>query len=133
MAKTKFTELKKIFDTLHGPRGCLWDKKQTHKSILAHLNEEVEEFVSAVRAGDVHNMREELGDVLLHVMFHSKLASKAGKFDVEDVISELIKKLKRRHPHVFGKEKVSSSRQIIRNWEKIKAQEKMAAKSGRRR
>ena len=133
MAKTKFTELKKIFDTLHGPRGCLWDKKQTHKTILSHMREEVDEYVRAVRAGDVHNMKEELGDVLLHVMFHSKLASKAGKFDVEDVISELIKKLKRRHPHVFGKEKVTSSRQIIRNWEKIKAEEKRAKKRALKR
>jgi uncharacterized protein YabN with tetrapyrrole methylase and pyrophosphatase domain len=126
MKKTSFNELKKIFDTLHGPHGCLWDKKQTHTSILSHLKEEVDEFVDAVRSGDVHNMREELGDVLLHVMFHSKLAQKAGKFDVEDVIDELIRKLKRRHPHVFGTEKVSSTRQIIRNWEKIKSAEKRA-------
>jgi tetrapyrrole methylase family protein / MazG family protein len=124
MKKTRFAELKRIFDTLHGPKGCLWDKKQTHKSILSHMREEVDEFVDAVAAGDVHNMKEELGDVLLHVMFHAKLAQKAGKFDVEDVIDELIRKLKRRHPHVFGTQKVSSTRQIIRNWEKIKAREK---------
>jgi tetrapyrrole methylase family protein / MazG family protein len=128
MKRTKFTELKDIFDTLHGPKGCLWDKKQTHRSILAHLREEVDEFVAAVRKGDRHNMQEELGDVLLHVMFHAKLAQKAGKFDVEDVIDGLIKKLKRRHPHVFGTEKVSSARQIIRNWEKIKAREKAELK-----
>jgi len=124
MKKTKFNELKELFDTLHGPRGCLWDKKQTHKTILSHLGEEVDEFVRAVRSGDVANMKEELGDVLLHVMFHSKLAQKAGKFDVEDVIDELIRKLKRRHPHVFGNEKVKSSKEIIRNWEKIKAEER---------
>ena len=130
MAKTKFHELKRVFDTLHGPKGCLWDKKQTHKTILSHLKEEADEFVAAVRAGDVPNMKEELGDVLLHVMFHAKLAQKAGKFDVEDVIDELIRKLKRRHPHVFGNEKVGSTREIIRNWEKIKAREK-AARPGR--
>jgi tetrapyrrole methylase family protein / MazG family protein len=130
MAKTKFTELKDVFNTLHGPRGCLWDKKQTHTSILAHLREEVDEFVSAVRKGDVENMQEELGDVLLHVMFHATLAQKKGKFDVEDVIAGLIKKLKRRHPHVFGTEKVSSTRQIIRNWETIKAREKSAKHRG---
>ena len=123
-ARTKFTELKKVFDTLHGPKGCLWDKKQTHKSILSHMHEEVDEYVRAVRAGDTENMREELGDVLLHVMFHAKLAQKAGTFDVEDVIDGLIRKLKRRHPHVFGTEKVTSARQIIRNWEKIKARER---------
>jgi tetrapyrrole methylase family protein / MazG family protein len=128
MARSKFNELKKIFDTLHGPQGCLWDKKQSHKSILAHMREEVDEFVAAVRSGDVSNMQEELGDVLLHVMFHAKLAQKAGRFDVEDVIDGLIKKLKRRHPHVFGTEKATSARQIIRNWEKIKAREKANAR-----
>lgn len=129
MEKTKFHELKKVFDTLHGPKGCLWDKKQTHRSILNHLKEEAEEFVAAVRAGDVENMKEELGDVLLHVMFHAKLAQKSGKFDVEDVIDELIRKLKRRHPHVFGTQKVGSTREIIRNWEKIKAREKAARRA----
>lgn len=124
VVKTKFSELKRVFDTLHGPKGCLWDKKQTHKSILSHLHEEADEFVRAVRAGDTDNMKEELGDVLLHVMFHSKLAQKKGVFDIEDVIDGLIKKLKRRHPHVFGTEKVTSARQIIRNWEKIKARER---------
>ncbi|MGE5309022.1 MAG: MazG nucleotide pyrophosphohydrolase domain-containing protein, partial [Deltaproteobacteria bacterium] len=110
----------------------LWDKKQTHKTILNHLHEEVDEFVAAVRAGDVANMREELGDVLLHVMFHAKLAQKAGKFDVEDVIDELIRKLKRRHPHVFGTEKAGSAEEIIRNWDKIKAREKAARKTRKR-
>lgn len=122
--RTKFVELKKVFDRLHGPDGCLWDKKQTHKSILPDLKEEADEFIAAVKKGDLHNMREELGDILLHVMFHAKLAEKAGNFDVEDVIDELIRKLKRRHPHVFGKEKVTSAEQIIENWEKIKAREK---------
>jgi tetrapyrrole methylase family protein / MazG family protein len=122
--ETKFTELKKIFVTLHGPKGCLWDKKQTHKSILPGLREEVREFIAEVKQGDVSNMKEELGDILLHVMFHAQLASKEGEFGIEDVIDGLIKKLKRRHPHVFGKLKVNSSRQIILNWNKIKLSEK---------
>jgi len=129
MEKTKFHELKKVFDTLHGPKGCLWDKKQTHRTILKDLKEEVDEFIAAVRAGDRDNMKEELGDVLLHVMFHAKLAQKSGTFDVEDVIDGLIRKLKRRHPHVFGTQKVSSTREIIRNWEKIKAREKAARRA----
>lgn len=118
--RTKFNKLKDVFDTLHGPGGCPWDKKQTHKSILADLREEVEEFIVEVRSGDVHAMKEELGDILLHVMFHAQLAKKAGRFDIEDVIDVLIKKLKRRHPHVFAGLKVSGPRQVIANWHKIK-------------
>ncbi|MBM3249671.1 MAG: hypothetical protein FJZ09_02360 [Candidatus Omnitrophica bacterium] len=122
--KTKFTELKKVFSTLHGPKGCLWDKEQTHKSLIPYLKEEADEFIATVRKGTYAHMRDELGDLLLQVMFHSQIAKKDGKFDVEDVIDTLIKKLKRRHPHVFGKVKVRSSREIIANWHKIKAQEK---------
>ncbi|MBP7216248.1 MAG: nucleotide pyrophosphohydrolase [Candidatus Omnitrophica bacterium] len=121
---TQFVKLKEVFKTLHGPSGCLWDKKQTHQSLLRHLREEVQEFDDAVRKNDPVSMQEELGDLLLHVMFHSQIASKAKAFDIEDVIDGLIKKLIRRHPHVFGTTKVSSPREIIRNWKKIKAQEK---------
>lgn len=121
---TRFNELKKIFRILHGPKGCLWDKEQTHKSLLPYLKEEAGEFIAEVKRGDTHRMKEELGDILLQVMFHSQLAEKAGRFNVEDVIDVLIKKLKRRHPHVFGKTRVTSSAQIVRNWEKIKAREK---------
>jgi tetrapyrrole methylase family protein / MazG family protein len=122
--KTKFTELKKVFVTLHGPKGCLWDKKQTHKSILPGLREEVREFIFEVNKGDYRNMKSELGDILLHVVFQAQIASKEGKFNIEDVIDGLVKKLKRRHPYVFGKLKVNSSRQIIINWNKIKLAEK---------
>jgi tetrapyrrole methylase family protein / MazG family protein len=121
---TKFVELKRVFKTLHGPRGCLWDKKQTHRSLIPHLKEEVNEFIDAVNQKDSRHMKEELGDLLLHVMFNAQIASKAKTFTIEDVIDGLIKKLKRRHPHVFGKTKVKSARQIIRNWKSIKAMEK---------
>ena len=123
---TKFIELKKVFKTLHGPRGCLWDKKQTHRSLIPHLREEVGEFIAAVQHNDSRHMKEELGDLLLHVMFNAQIASKAKVFTIEEVIDGLIKKLKRRHPHVFGKVKVKSARQIIRNWNRIKAREKRA-------
>jgi tetrapyrrole methylase family protein/MazG family protein len=126
--KTNFLELKKVFRTLHGPRGCLWDKKQTHETILSHLREEVREFIAAVRNKNVPNMKEELGDLLLHVMFNAQIASKDKKFDIEDVIKGLIAKLKRRHPHVFGKVKVKSTRQIRINWNKIKLEEKRSVK-----
>ena len=121
---TKFTELKNIFETLNGPKGCLWDKKQTHRSLLPYLKEESAEFISAVRHNNFDHMKEELGDVLLQVMFHSQIASKEGRFDIEDVIGGLIKKLKRRHPHVFGGVKVKSAKDIIKNWNKIKKGER---------
>jgi tetrapyrrole methylase family protein / MazG family protein len=122
--KTNFLELKEVFRTLHGPRGCLWDKKQTHETIISHLREEVREFIAAVKNKNVRNMQEELGDLLLHVMFNAQIAQKEKKFDIEDVIKGLIAKLKRRHPHVFGKTKVKSTRQIRINWNKIKREEK---------
>ena len=124
MSLTGFTELKKIFETLHGHKGCLWDKKQTHKTLIKYLREEVGEFIAAVSAGNYLHMQEELGDILLQVMFHAQITSKNNSFDIEDVIDGLIKKLKRRHPHVFGNLKVKSVGQIIRNWHKIKSQEK---------
>lgn len=125
MSTTKFNELKKVFKALHGPKGCLWDKKQTHRTLIKYLREEAEEFISAVKKGNCAHMKEELGDILLQVMFHSQIAAKEGRFSVEDVIDGLIKKLKNRHPHVFGDVKVKSTRQIIANWNKIKAREKL--------
>jgi len=124
---TKFTELKEVFKALHGPKGCLWDKKQTHKSLLPYLKEESQEFIEAVKKNNTHHMEEELGDVLLQVMFHAQLAAKENKFDIEDVIEVLIDKLKRRHPHVFGNVKVKSAKEIIKNWNKIKSKEKKYA------
>lgn len=124
MAKTNFYELKKIFAVLHGKRGCLWDKKQTHKSLLPYLEEECQEFVEAVKKGSDQKIKEELGDILLQVMFHSQIASKQKRFDIEEVILGLISKLKRRHPHVFGKIKVCSTQEIMKNWHRIKRLEK---------
>jgi tetrapyrrole methylase family protein/MazG family protein len=120
---TRFTELKKIFAILHSKRGCMWDKQQTHKSLINDLREEVDEFIVAVKKNNYRQMQEELGDIFLHVMFNAQIAKKQKKFDIEQVISGLISKLRRRHPHVFGKAKVSSTRQIIANWNKIKAKE----------
>ncbi len=124
--KKKFAQLKAVYETLHGPNGCMWDKDQTHRSILEDLREEVDEFVEAVKKEDYENMKEEIGDILLHVMFHAQMAEKNGKFTIEDVIDGLIAKIVRRHPHVFGRQKVSSTREIIANWDKIKRLEKKA-------
>ena len=122
--RTNFVELKRVLDKLHGPKGCPWDKKQTHVSIIPYLKEEADEFIAEIRAKDFEHMKEELGDILLQVMFHAKIAAKDGRFEIEDVIETLIKKLKRRHPHVFGKTKVKSIRDVMINWRKIKAKEK---------
>ena len=122
--KTKFIELKQIYEPLHGDHGCMWDKEQTHASLLKDLREEVDEFIEAVKDNDYPHMQEEIGDILLHVMFQAQIASKSDKFDIEDVIDGLIKKIKRRHPHVFGDQKVNSTKEIIANWHKIKSLEK---------
>lgn len=122
--KTRFIQLKKIFEILHGPKGCLWDKKQTHKTLIPYLKEEAKELTHALRSGNCCHIKEELGDVLLQVMLHAQIASKGESFDIEDVIDGLIKKIKRRHPHVFGKIKVKSVREIKANWKKIKILEK---------
>ncbi|MBF0252761.1 MAG: MazG family protein [Candidatus Omnitrophica bacterium] len=124
MKKTKFIELKKILTTLNGPKGCPWDKEQTHESLIKGLKEETRELIQAIKNKDFDNLKEELGDVLLHVMFQSEIASKEKRFDIEDVIDELINKLIRRHPHVFGTVKADSSAQVLMNWKKIKAIEK---------
>ncbi|MFH1877510.1 MAG: MazG nucleotide pyrophosphohydrolase domain-containing protein [Candidatus Omnitrophota bacterium] len=131
MKKTGFYELKRVFETLHGPNGCVWDKEQTHQSLVKSLREETRELIQAIKSEDPEHMKEELGDVLLQVMFHAQIASKEKKFDIEDVIDVLIKKLKRRHPHVFGKAKVKSSAQVVRNWNKIKAMEKKNGPAGK--
>ena len=122
--KTKFIQLKKLFEILHGPKGCLWDKKQTHKTLIPYLKEEAKELTHALRSGNCSHIKEELGDVLLQVMLHAQIASKGESFDIEDVIDGLIKKIRRRHPHVFGKIKVKSVREIKANWKKIKILEK---------
>jgi len=122
--KTRFHELKEIYEILHSPKGCMWDKKQTHKSLVPYLKEETLECIEAIKGGDDEHIKEELGDVLLQVMFHAQIAAKNKRFDIEDVIDGLIKKIKRRHPHVFGDVKVTSTRQIKHNWNRIKAKEK---------
>lgn len=126
--RTCFIELKKVFTILHGPAGCMWDKKQTQRSLLPHLREEVGEYIAAAKRNKHEHMKEELGDILLHVMFSAQIASKTGVFTIEDVIKGLIDKLKRRHPHVFGDTKVRSTRQIKANWNRIKKQEKQGRK-----
>lgn len=114
----------KIVETLRSENGCKWDREQTHKSLRTNILEEAYETVDAIDSCDISNLKEELGDVLLQVLLHSQIAKEGSSFDIEDVAKVLNEKLIRRHPHVFGDVKVQNSDEIIKNWEKIKKEEK---------
>jgi len=109
---------------LRAPGGCPWDIEQTHQSLTENLIEETAELLEAIDREDFPHMREELGDVLLQVVFHAQMASEAGHFDFDDVAREINEKLVRRHPHVFGDVEAEDSAAVLVNWEKIKAGEK---------
>ena len=119
--------------TLRSPEGCPWDRQQTHQSLLPYLVEESHEYIDAAQANDKVHMAEELGDVLFQVVFHSQVAKENGDFSIDDVVQGICEKMIRRHPHVFGDAKVDDSKGVVRQWERIKAQEKnnlpMAGKS----
>ena len=118
-----------IVATLRGENGCQWDKEQTHLSLRSNMLEEAYEAVDAIDDGDILNLREELGDVLLQVVLHSQIAKDNLEFDIEDVAKELSDKLVHRHPHVFGNQEVHSTKEILDNWDKLKQQEKKDRKS----
>lgn len=124
--KASFSELIDIMHTLRAPGGCPWDREQTHDTLLKYLREESGEVAKAVRRKDWANLEEELGDLLLQVLFHAELAQEAGRFDIRNVLETLKSKLIRRHPHVFGKAKGKrlSASAVLRNWNRIKAAEK---------
>lgn len=103
------------------------DREQTHKSIRSNMIEEVYEYLEAVDADDVDGMREELGDLLMQVVFHARMAQEAGRFDLQDVIDEVVDKLIRRHPHVFGDTHVDNSDDVLVNWEAIKSRKNRSA------
>ena len=120
--------LEKLMTRLRSKRGCPWDKRQTHQSLKPYLVEEAHEVLDAIDSKDTESLREELGDLLLQVVFHSQLAKEKGRFNLQDVAKSIGDKLVRRHPHVFGK----SSRKISdinRKWEELKRQEKPERKS----
>lgn len=127
MRETK--SLTSIMARLRGPRGCPWDRKQTHRSLRPMILEEVYELLEAIDEGDDHALKEELGDVLLHVLFHAQLARERKAFDFQAVARELADKLVRRHPHVFGREKLRNPSQVLRRWHQLKQQEKPSRKS----
>lgn len=125
-ASRNFGELVNIMRILRGPKGCPWDKHQTHNSLLPYLFEEAREVRSALKSGDWDNFCEELGDILLQVVFHAQVAREAGRFTINDIVKSINDKLIRRHPHVFGGKTLKDPREVTRLWKKIKKQEKLA-------
>ena len=126
MSGSELQRLVEVMDRLRSPGGCPWDAEQTHESLVKYLLEESYEFIDSVDAKDREGMREELGDVLLQVYFHSRIAQEhpTDPFSIEDVARSIADKLIRRHPHVFEGLQVSGTEEIIDNWEEIKAKEK---------
>ena len=122
--KTAIQDLLLVMAKLRSPAGCPWDREQDHQSLRRHAIEEVYELIDAIEARDDLEMAEELGDLLLQVVFHCQLAHERGAFDFEKVTQHLVDKLIRRHPHVFGNTKVKNVDEVWANWEKIKRAEK---------
>ena len=129
--KAAIDDLLKVMARLRSPTGCPWDREQSHMTLRRHAIEEVYELIDAIEARDDHEMAEELGDLLLQVVFHCQLARERGAFDFEKVCRVLVEKLIRRHPHVFGKTKVKDVDEVWANWEKIKRAEKHGTRHAR--
>jgi MazG family protein len=129
--KSAVNDLLKVMARLRSPTGCPWDREQDHMKLRRHAIEEVYELIDAIEARDDHEMAEELGDLLLQVVFHCQLARERGAFDFEKVCRVLVEKLVRRHPHVFGKTKVKDVDEVWANWETIKRAEKHGTKHAR--
>lgn len=125
-AGSAFADLVAVMDRLRSPGGCPWDAEQTHASLAPYAIEEAYEMAEAAERGDAEHLREELGDLLLQVVFHARVAEEdaAAPFDVADVIRGLVEKLIRRHPHVFGDVVVSGAAEVNANWDRIKGEEK---------
>jgi MazG family protein len=126
-AGERFAELVKLIARLRAPGGCPWDREQTHESLKPMLLEEAYEVIEAIDEGDDDEFIGELGDLLLQVVFHADIATEQSRFTVADVIERVSSKMIRRHPHVFGEDTASTSGEVLRNWEAIKAAE-LAAK-----
>jgi tetrapyrrole methylase family protein / MazG family protein len=118
-----FEELVKIMARLRAPDGCPWDREQTYKDIAAHTLEETHEVLQAIDDEDYEGLCEELGDLLLQVLFYAQIASEEKRFSIDDVVDGIKKKLIHRHPHVFGNTKVSGSGEVLKQWEQLKKQE----------
>lgn len=118
----QFARLIQVMDQLR--ENCPWDREQTHQSLLRYLVEETYELVDAIEIGNADSMQEELGDLLLQIVFHARIASETESFDINDVACGISEKLIRRHPHVFGDMQATTAEEVERNWEALKAEEK---------
>ena len=119
-----FEKLIEIVGALRGPNGCPWDKQQTHASLLPYLLEETYEVIESIEDEDWVALREEIGDLLLHVVLQSQIADENGEFNISNVVDDLNKKIINRHPHVFSNEKLRSFKEAKQNWETLKHKEK---------
>ena len=122
--KYDFDDLVEIVTVLRSNGGCPWDKEQTHKSLRRDFIEETYEVIEAIDTEDPKLLREELGDVMLQVVFHADIEHEEGRFDIDDVANDICVKLIHRHPHVFGELKLDNSADVLENWDKIKGEEK---------
>jgi tetrapyrrole methylase family protein / MazG family protein len=122
-----FEKLAVVQARLRAPDGCPWDREQTHASLRTYLIEEAYEVLEALEIGDDAKFAEEMGDLLLQIVFHSQIAKEEGRFTVSDVIREVHDKMVRRHPHVFGEKRAKDSAEVLKNWEQIKKEERRAA------
>jgi MazG family protein len=123
-AGKQLARLRAIMHRLRAPGGCPWDAEQTHESLVTNLIEEAYETVDAIQRGDHEHLKEELGDLLLQVIFHSEIAEEAGRFNLDDVARGISDKLVRRHPHVFAQSEAATSDAVLTQWDEIKRAEK---------
>jgi len=117
-------ELNKIMNRLLAEDGCPWDKEQTHETLRPYILEEAQELAEAIDSGNADALKDELGDVLLQVVFHAKLAERAGIFTLDDVVQGLCEKMMRRHTHIFGEDKAATVEDVKRLWQENKRKEK---------
>jgi tetrapyrrole methylase family protein / MazG family protein len=122
-----FEKLVAVQARLRAPNGCPWDREQTHQSLRTYLIEEAYEVLEALDCGNDAKFAEEMGDLLLQIVFHSQIATEEGRFTVAEVIREIHDKMIRRHPHVFGEARAKDSAEVLRNWEQIKAEERRSS------
>lgn len=127
MNQPTFEQLVQLIHTLRSPGGCPWDREQTHDSLKPMLLEEAYEVIEAIETADDAELSGELGDLLIQVIFHAEIAAETERFTIAEVIKKVHDKMVRRHPHVFAEQEASSSAEVLRNWEAIKAAEKRAA------
>jgi XTP/dITP diphosphohydrolase len=129
--KSPISELIDVMSRLRAPDGCPWDREQDHKSLRFYAVEEVYELIDAIESGDDHEIEEELGDLLLQVVFHCQLARERGAFDFDSVCRRVAGKLVNRHPHVFGNNKLKTSDAVLAQWDQIKRAEKQGTRHER--